>query len=42
VQAHLRHRETGYDTLLAKGIERHEARAAVRCEVERELQKWRG
>jgi hypothetical protein len=40
VLAHVRHRETKYDELLAKGYERWEARAAVEEVVRRVLQKW--
>ena len=42
VRAHLRHRETQYDALLARGLERHEARTGVQAEVERILEEWRG
>lgn len=41
VIAHIRHRETKYDELLAKGHERWEARAAVEEAVDRVLQKWK-
>jgi hypothetical protein len=40
VIAHVRHRETKYDELLAHGRERWEARAAVEEAVFRVLQKW--
>src|SRR5450432_1266844 len=40
VIAHVRHRETEYDELLAKGDERWEARAAVEEAVARVLEKW--
>jgi hypothetical protein len=40
VIAHVRHRETKYDDLLAKGHERWEARTAVEEAVDRVLQKW--
>lgn len=40
VIAHVRHRETKYDELLAKGNERSQARAAVDQAVDRVLQKW--
>lgn len=40
VIAHVRHRETQYDELLAKGHERWQARAAVEEAVDRVLQKW--
>ncbi|HYA89995.1 MAG TPA: DUF2293 domain-containing protein [Thermodesulfobacteriota bacterium] len=38
--AHLRHRETKYDELLAKGHDRWEARTAVEKTVLEMLQKW--
>lgn len=41
VAAHVRHAETGYDELLADGVERHLARARVRKQVERVLARWR-
>jgi hypothetical protein len=40
VIAHLRHRETKYDELLARGYDRWEARAAVEEVVCRVLQRW--
>jgi hypothetical protein len=40
VIAHVRHRETKYDTLLAMGHDRWDARAAVEDAVGRVLQKW--
>jgi hypothetical protein len=40
VAAHVRHRETGYDTLLARGEDRSEARAAVANAVREVLQRW--
>lgn len=40
VVAHLRHRETKYDELLAKGYDRWEARTAVEKAVHQVLQKW--
>jgi hypothetical protein len=42
VMAHVRHRETTYDDLLARGYDRREARAAVEEVVRRVLQKWEG
>ena len=42
VAAHIRHRETGYDRLLAESQERDEARRAVRPIVDRILDEWRG
>ena len=42
VIAHIRHRETKYDDLLAMGYDRHDARAVVRDHVERILKKWAG
>ena len=41
VRAHIRHRETNYDGLLARGIERHDARGVVRNHVEQILERWR-
>ena len=41
VVAHLRHRETKYDELLAKGYDRWEARTAVEKIVHEVLQKWK-
>lgn len=40
VIAHVRHRETKYDELLAKGDERWQARAAVEEAVDGVAQKW--
>lgn len=40
VIAHVRHRETKYDELLAKGIDRWQARATMKAAVDRVLQKW--
>jgi hypothetical protein len=40
VIAHIRHVETEYDRLLARGYERREARAAVEAEVSRVLARW--
>jgi hypothetical protein len=40
VIAHVRHRETPYDALLARGYARGEARAAVEEVVRRVLQQW--
>jgi hypothetical protein len=42
VIAHVRHRETRYDELLAKGYDRWTARAAVEEDVRRVLRKWEG
>lgn len=42
VTAHIRHRETGYDELLAQGEDRHDARIMVRKEIDRVLEQWRG
>ena len=41
VIAHVRHRETNYDSLLAKGWSRGEARSQVRDRVEAVLIDWR-
>jgi hypothetical protein len=40
VVAHVRHEETDYDELLARGHDRCEARAAVQHAVARVLEKW--
>jgi hypothetical protein len=40
VVAHIRHRETKYDELLVKGLDRWEARTAVEKTVQELLQKW--
>jgi len=40
VAAHIRHSETGYDSLLNNGDDRHVARAAVRREVDDILDDW--
>jgi len=40
VIAHIRHTETPYDRLLAKGIDRQEARARVKEKVDKILSKW--
>jgi len=40
VIAHIRHRETAYDRLLARGYERREARAAVESAVSQVLKSW--
>ena len=42
VVAHIRHRETDYDDVLAKGLERHEARVRVRDVVEEICERWAG
>ena len=42
VVAHIRHVETDYDTLLASGYDRHEARSAVETAVNRVLSQWIG
>jgi hypothetical protein len=41
VVAHVLHHETHYDALLARGVERWEARDRVREEVDRVLSRWR-
>jgi len=41
VSAHIRHRETNYDSLLAKGWGRRRARAEVDDRVQAVLEKWR-
>lgn len=40
VGAHIRHTETNYDELLARGFDRHEARARVRASVDQLLDAW--
>jgi hypothetical protein len=40
VVAHVRHRETGYDELLARGEDRQDARALVRHAVDAVLERW--
>jgi hypothetical protein len=40
VRAHVRHRETEYDRLLAHGDERHEARSRVSATVAEVLEQW--
>jgi hypothetical protein len=40
IEAHVRHRETNYDAMLARGVDRVDARAAVRAEVGRVLEGW--
>jgi Uncharacterized conserved protein len=40
VAAHVRHRETNYDGLLAKGWARSDARSEVRNRVDAVLEKW--
>ena len=42
VIAHIRHRETDYDELLGKGVERHEARERIQSEIVTVLQQWMG
>ncbi|SPF52807.1 conserved hypothetical protein [Candidatus Sulfopaludibacter sp. SbA4] len=41
VQAAVRHRHTNYDELLAQGLERASARAAVRGQIDQILDAWR-
>jgi hypothetical protein len=38
----VRHRETGYDALLARCMDRLDARVAVGGEVDAGLVRWRG
>ena len=38
--AHIRHTETEYDTLLARGSERRAARAQVEEKIDRVLARW--
>lgn len=41
VSAHVRHNETRYDALLARGIGRNEAREKIRDDVQHVLDAWR-
>jgi hypothetical protein len=41
VAAHVRHAETSYDELLARGCDRHEARRQVAQQVDSVLSRWR-
>ena len=41
VVVHVRHAETHYDELLARGVERRDARDRVREDVDRVLSRWR-
>jgi hypothetical protein len=40
VVAHIRHRETNYDQLLAQGYDRHDARALARSRIDETLSRW--
>jgi hypothetical protein len=40
VIAHIRHAETQYDTLLANGYDRHEARAQIEGMLAQVLTRW--
>jgi hypothetical protein len=40
VAAHVRHTETAYDVMRAKGFDRHEARERIRPELDRVLAQW--
>ncbi|MCI0396535.1 MAG: DUF2293 domain-containing protein [Chloroflexi bacterium] len=40
IMAHIRHRETNYHTLLARGYERWDARAEVEPAVARVMARW--
>ena len=42
VIAHIRHTETGYDNLLAQGMDRAVARLQMQDSIEGILEKWRG
>ncbi|HLE15290.1 MAG TPA: DUF2293 domain-containing protein [Anaerolineales bacterium] len=42
VVAHIRHTETEYDSLMARGCERWEARALTKEAVERVMDRWSG
>lgn len=41
VEAHVRHRHTKFDTLMAAGVDRQDARAQVREAVDAVLARWR-
>jgi hypothetical protein len=41
VRAHVRHQHTRYDALLASGVERRDARAAVRAAADEVVERWR-
>ena len=41
VRAHVRHARTSYDELLARGVDRHEARGCIRGELDEVLSAWR-
>ena len=41
VKAHIRHRHTPYDELLAQGLERGEARALVKARVDELVEQWK-
>ena len=40
VIAHVRHRETEYDSLLGQGIDRYDARQLVQARIEQVLCEW--
>lgn len=40
VRAHIRHVETKYDSLLAGGVDRHEARTAIASVVDAVVERW--
>lgn len=42
VIAHVRHVETEYDTLLGRGVDRHDARRRVQAQIEQVLVDWKG
>ncbi len=42
IRAHVRHRYTRYDELLAHGVDRGAARALVRAPVDEVVERWRG
>jgi hypothetical protein len=41
VTAHIRHTETEYDSLLAQGYDRFDARQVVRGQIEEILETWK-
>jgi hypothetical protein len=40
--AHVRHTETDYDLLLARGMDRHEARSRIADLVDATVRRWLG
>ena len=42
VRAHVRHRQTDYDALMASGVDRVDARSQVHSAIDLTIAKWRG